>query len=709
VRRRSLLKACLSTGLPLRFGAAAEPYPGAAYRDYSRCLPDYLRALAREAYLRRNRALAAVRTPEEVRQRQRWVQQTFWKLVGGPVERTPLNTRVVGGFQRSGYRLEKLVYESRPGFHIPANLYIPTAASPPLPGVLFQMGHALNGKASAAYQRCCQALARLGYLVLAFDPMGQGERVYYPDGSGIRTRLGSADEEHTLPGRQMLLVGDTATRLQVWDAVRSLDCLASHPLVDPRRLASTGQSGGGTLTMLLACVDDRLAAAAVACGNTENLACADFNPPGSTDDAEQNLLGSGPLGFDRWDLLYPLAPKPLLVSVSDKDFFGTYSPSYISSGWEEFQKLKRIYDILGAGERLAWTSTPLPHGLSYDTRLKIYNWFGRWLKGEDRPIEQEPPTAPEPDRQLWVSESGSVVRSFGSLTPLDLTRRTLAQMPAPKPRPEALERLLAIERPPEKPRFRLLARTPAAGLEIQALEVGVARDVWLPAWLFMPREAAAGKPLWLLVEPAGRNAQWREGELYQELAARGWPVCAADLRGIGDLTPEFGRGAARYARSHNDEENYAWASLVLGRPLLGQRVTDLLALVEALSAYPLAAGRQLWLAARGHLTAPALCAAVLEPRIRRLYLAGGLISWRDLAQGENYAAVFGNFVFGLLKQADLPELAELMAPRRLLLAGALDGRGRRLGAAAVRQLYPWSHVEVVEAAGWDVVSLSTLS
>ena len=250
---------------------------------------------------------------------------------------------------------------------------------PPFPGVLVQMGHTLNGK--AGYQRICQWLARFGYLVLGFDPMGQGERTYYPGPTPYRSRLG-ADEEHTRPGRQMLLKGDSSMRLQTWDAVRSLDYLAAHPLVDPKRLASTGQSGGGTNTMLLAAVDDRLAAAAVSCGNTENVACADFNPPGSTDDGEQNLVGGGPVGFDRWDLLYPLAPKPLLVLVSDRDFFGTYSPNYISSGTEEFGKLKRVYETLGHADRIAWFGTPLPHGLAYDMRIQIYNWFGRWLKGE---------------------------------------------------------------------------------------------------------------------------------------------------------------------------------------------------------------------------------------------------------------------------------------------------------------------------------------
>lgn len=681
-------------------------YPGTKYRNYAQCLPAYLRRLALAAYQRRNRALAELNSPEAVRRRQQWVRETFWKLIGGMPERTPLSAQVLGGFERPGYRLEKVVYQSRPGFHITANLYIPSPARPPLPGVLFQMGHSLNGKAADSYQRCCQALARLGYLVLAFDPMGQGERVYYPDSTGIRTRLGSADEEHTAPGRQMLLLGDTATRLQVWDALRSLDYLASHPLVDPERLASTGQSGGGTLTMLLVCADDRLAAAAVASGNTENFACADFHPPGSTDDAEQNLLGSARAGFDRWDLLYPMAPKPLLVSASDMDFFGTYSPSYISSGWEEYQKLLRIYTILGAAEQLAWSSTPLPHGLSYDTRLKIYNWFQRWLKQDPRPIEQEPPTSPEPERALWVADTGSTVKSFASLTPFEMNRRNLPGPTARRPGPEVLARLLAIEPPAAGCRFHLLGRAAAGGLSIEAAEVPSAPGVWLPAWLFLPESQDRRKPVLLLLDPAGRNTRWREGELCQQLARAGWPVCAADVRGVGDLAPEFARGAARYARSHNDEENYAWASLILGRPLVGQRVTDSMALVAALAAYAPLAGRSIWVAARGLLTVPALFAAALETRIERLYLAGGLVSFRNLAETENYNYAFGNTVFGLLKHLDLPDAAAMIAPRAITLGATVNAAGRRLEEDEVRQVWSWGNVRVRREGGWDVPALT---
>ena len=635
------------------FGVALQ-YPGVKYRDYSRMLPDFLRQHAEAAYKKRNRALAALTTRSAIAARQQWVRQTFWKLAGGEPERTPLNARVTGSFERKRYRVEKIVYESRPNFHVPANLYVPLEGKPPYPGVLFQLGHSANGKAYASYQRCCQGLVQLGYVVLAFDPMGQGERVYYPDASGNKTRLRSSDEEHTLPGKQMLLFGDTASRMQVWDSIRSLDYLSTHPFVDAKRLASTGQSGGGTTTMLLAAVDDRLAAAVVCSGNTENLACANFNPPGSTDDAEQDLVNSGPLGFDRWDLLYPLAPKPLLITVSDKDFFGTYSPAYIENGWEEFQKLKRVYDALGAGGKLAWGGTPLPHSLAYDTRLQTYNWFERWLKGSPAKIDREPPTAPEPDELLWVSKQGNMVAGFAGETPFSMVRKRVAVR-----QPAALEALLAVER--RKPEWRTLKRVPGNGLEIEAMEFRTTESVWLPAWLFAPKQG--GESVLVLLDPGGRNASWQEDGLCQNLAAAGRTVCVPDLRGLGDTRPEFPRGAPGHGRGHQEEEDYAWASTMLGVPLLGQRVTDLLQVCAALRTR----FKRVRVAARGQLTVVAEFAAALDPAIESLYLAGRLESFRSLVEQETPNHPFANYVAGILNHTDLPEILERIKPRRIVV------------------------------------------
>jgi cephalosporin-C deacetylase-like acetyl esterase len=638
--------------------ALARSAAGQHYRTYSRCLPEFLSALAREAYDRRNRALAVLTSPDAVAERQAWVRKTFWELVGGTPERTPLNLRTLSSIDRPGYRMEKIVYESQPELHIPANLYLPATGKPPYPGVLFQMGHSLNGKAAEPYQKCCQALARLGYVVLAFDPMGQGERTYYPRPGGTLTRLGSADDEHTVPGKQLLLSGDTSTRLQTWDAVRSLDVLAAHPLVDSKRLASTGQSGGGTLTMLLAAVDDRLAVAAVSSGNTENLACADFNPPGSVDDAEQNFIDSGPKGFDRWDLLYPLAPKPLLVTVSARDFFGTYSPSYLTSGQEEFGKLAKVYGVLGHADRIQWFSSPLPHALSPDMRLAIYRFFEKWLHGSDRQVA-EPDVSPEPEKQLWVGSSGNVVRDFGSTTP---QRMAEARARKVQPRGGDLRRLLRISQQQPRPVARV-STAHFGDVSVHATEIESEAGVFLPGWFYVPGPGAPKRDLLITLEPQGRNARWREDDLYHRLALAGFAVCALDVRGIGDLSPEVGRGNPYYTRSHSVEDAWAWASLILGRPLLGQRVLDVLAGVSAMRVAPESQGRRITLAARDKMTVPALCAAALDSRVDRVLAAGGLKSWRSLTQSEDYKEPFANFLPGVLSVTDLPAIRESLGPR----------------------------------------------
>src|SRR5204862_4234843 len=93
--------------------------------------------------------------------------------------RTPLNPRVTGKVERAAYTIEKVLFESRPGFLVTANLYVPKGKAFPLPGVVGACGHSVTGKGEAAYQSFAQGLARMGYVVLIFDPIGQGERLQY--------------------------------------------------------------------------------------------------------------------------------------------------------------------------------------------------------------------------------------------------------------------------------------------------------------------------------------------------------------------------------------------------------------------------------------------------------------------------------------------------------------------------------------------------
>ena len=629
LHRRELLKLLLA--------------PRVEYRDYSRVLPDFMARIAREAYLRRRSALDRLTTPSAIEARQRWVRETFWRLVGGqPAERSPLAIRITGGFERSGYRVQNLIYESMPGFYIPANLFIPKQGQPPYPAVLFQMGHSLNGKASPLYQYCCQGLAQLGFVVLAFDPMGQGERTYYPAKGSNLTRFDSADTEHTVPGKQLLLTGLTSTQIQTWDAVRSFDVLAGHPLVDPKRIGTTGNSGGGTLSMFLAAVEPRLACVSAACPNTDTFAGLNFNSPGPADDAEQNILDSGSVGFDRWDTLYAMAPKPVQILVSAKDAFGTYSPGYILNGRAEFADLQRVYRTLGRERNVEWLESPIPHGLSYNLRMSIYRWMRLHLQGLSNPLSSEPSVQPEADATLYATASGNVVRDLGGLTPIAIARQKAKNIA----KRTAIARLLRVGT--FSGTFTSKGTADSRAARIEAVEILSEPDVYLPVWIFRPK-LVASKVTLIILEPGGRNSQWNEDSHCQQLAARGVTVWAPDLRGIGDLLPEYPRHNPRYARDNQSDEAYAWSSLVLGRPMLGQRVTDLLAVVRAIQG-------PVQIAARGSMSVPALFAAELASAIQNVFVSGGPKSYRELLDAED-AGPTANLIFGVLEHVDLPDLA----------------------------------------------------
>jgi dienelactone hydrolase len=679
-------------------------FPGVRFRQYSRCLPDFLAGLAADAVRTRDLELAKLHSSARIKARQKWARETLWALIGGEPERTPLNARVTGSLDRSGYRVDKIIYESRPNLFVAANLYTPKQGARPFPAVLFQSGHYWEGKAYPSYQRCCQGLAQLGFVVLAFDPMGQGERINYPDASGTKSQLPNCDAEHTVPGKQLLLFGDSATRFQLWDAIRSLDYLVSLPGVDSKRIASVGHSGGGTLTMLLAAADERLAAAAVCMGNTENVAALPFRPPGATDDAEQDIVGCGPLGFDRWDLFYPFAPKPMLVWPSDRDFYATYSSGYIKNGWAEYQRLKSVYRVLGRPDSLAWADTPLPHALAYDSRLLIYNWFSRWLKQETHAMQKEPVVQPEETSALWATNSGSVLHSLKSATPFSINKAREV-----KRSPVGLQSLLKVARPSTGTPIKAIGRVQCRHVTVEALEVRSASAVWLTAFLLIPGGATRNRPVHLVLGEADCSGLWFNPEVDQILPEDGPIICAADVRGIGALVPEFSAGAADYAKWHEQEENYAWGSLILGKPLAGQRVTDVLAMVAALRGYPATAGRPIRIAALGKLTVPALFAAALEPDIKSLYLAGGLVSFQNLIETEIYTHPFANFVPGLLNHTDLPEIAASLAPRPVTLAGAVDAAGNPMQSEAVRKTYGVAnergHLVVRESADWSAESL----
>src|ERR1700693_6083398 len=96
----------------------------------------YLTAIARNNWTERDARIAAIRTPADVERRQVFVRSKIVELLGGFPERPPLTPRITGSFVREGYRVEKLIFESRPKFFVTADVYVPASGHPRYPAVL---------------------------------------------------------------------------------------------------------------------------------------------------------------------------------------------------------------------------------------------------------------------------------------------------------------------------------------------------------------------------------------------------------------------------------------------------------------------------------------------------------------------------------------------------------------------------------------------
>lgn len=634
-----------------------EPAPG-------KRLDAYLQAKAKEHFDARRKAVAALKAPEDILRRQAALKASFREALGEmPAEKSPLNPKVVGRDKRDGYSVERVIYESRPGHHVTANLYLPDGP-PPYPGVLVPCGHSENGKAAEPYQRISILLAKNGMAALCFDPIGQGERVQWLDEKGKPAVKGSTTE-HTLLGIGALLVGRSAAGYRVWDGIRSLDYLASRPEVDPKRLGCTGNSGGGTETAYLMALDDRIAVAAPSCYITslERL-FATIGPQ----DAEQNITGQVALGIEHADYVTMRAPKPTLLSVGTRDFFD------IQGSWDTFREVKRIYCGLRMGERVDLFESDEPHGFTRPRRESCMRWMRRWLLGkDDAPVETDFPIAA--DKDLQCTETGQVLTSLHGKSDFDFNAEAAAELDRKRtaPGPEALRgevrgRLALpaedgpiLVHPPGK-----IARD---GYTITKWALETEPGVLVPALLFRG-EPAADRPLAVyvgldraLAGPGGPiEARVRAGEHVALVEPRGMGEGSPDAKGGGPLGPDV---------------REAFLALHLNRPLLGQRVFDVL---QALRALDNEAKTPIHLVGVGAGGPIVLHAAVLSDRVASVTVERSVPSWSTVARTKSPRGDLAGVVPGVLASYDLPDLVKALAPRPVTVREPVDPAGRPIAA-----------------------------
>ncbi len=659
--------ACLAVGPwdPQPRSAAAADAPSTAWR----CLPAgepqpvgwYARLVeeARALDSTRRETVAALVEAAAIHQRQRDLRAFMLKQLGGFPDRVALDPQVVGRIPRDGYRIEKVLFTSRPRHRITANLYLPDGAGP-FPGVAVSSGHSRTAKTADYNQRFGIALARAGIAALCYDPIGQGERSQILTTDGTPAHAGTTTEHHLI-GTGSILVGRSAAHYRVWDGIRALDYLASRDEIDAERLGMTGCSGGGTLTAYVMAIDDRVACAAPACYVTTFQRLLDTIGP---QDAEQVIHGQLRFGLDHPDYLGLRAPRPTLVSATSGDYFDAVG------SWEAVREAKRLFTRLGAPERIDIVEADGRHGVQPANLAAIVQWMRRWLLGRDEPVTlpafDDFPTLPE--AELRCTPRGQVLLLPDEASVFDLNAAVAADHAAARPAWATRPREALVARVSE-----VAGCTPAASLpRLTAEAVGTARleatrtesfvlrggtGGPLPAVVFHPERPSGGACL--IVRDGGKAVAAAAGGPVEAALARGLIAVAIDLRGQGETA--HGRPDPLLG----DWRTFSLAYL-LGHAVAGAHADDIRAVADWAAATYASAGHALTLDASGVTGVAALHAAALAPeRFAALILSDMPRSWTAIAGSPEGGRWFTATIHGVLAHYDLPDLVAAIGDSRI--------------------------------------------
>jgi len=309
--------------------------------------------------------------------------------------RAPLHAVIHGLVERDDYTVERVFFESAPGFYVTGSLYRPKAgvgsagADGKRAAVLCPHGHWPDGRfmeeseaavkreieagaemfadaARSPLQARCVQLARMGVVVFHYDMLGYADSVQI--GMEVAHLFKSQRPELDEPAGWGLFSPraegwyQSVMGLQTWNSIRALDFLESLPEVDPRRLGVTGASGGGTQTFLLGAVDPRPAAIfpAVMVSTAMQGGCTCENASGLR-------VGTGNI-----ELAALFAPKPMMITSAND-----WTKEISTKG---FPELRTHWARLGAPGRVALHDrTEFGHNFNAPSRAAMYGWFNQHL------------------------------------------------------------------------------------------------------------------------------------------------------------------------------------------------------------------------------------------------------------------------------------------------------------------------------------------
>lgn len=659
--------------------------------EHQEMLFNHLTLMAKQATQERLARLEAIGSEADFRAWQNTNRQKFLDFIGGlPADRTPLNPHVMGELKRDDYIIRKIIFESLPNYYVTANLYLPTNGKPPYPTVLCPLGHSRNGKAYDEYQHLFVGLVKRGYVVLAYDAPGQGERIQYWDFLTNQRAYQFRSNEHGLYGVQECLLGQNLSRYMIWDGIRALDYLTSLPEVDATRIGVTGNSGGGTLTTYISILDPRVKVAAPVTFTCSIPKKIEARIADSEADPEQDIAGLLGAGLDHAEEVGMIAPRPVLIGAATRDFFP------IEGTRATYRELQRLYTKLGIPERVKMVEFNHEHMYSQPLREATYAWFDRWLKGVDHEAH-EPEITAEKDEALQCTATGQVVTSLGGNRIQDFNRAEADRLSAELVRrrmspafrqdlPARIKKRLALPETAFEPRAKGLGEITGGDLTVEKLLLETEPGIVVPVRAILSKGSPGRRRA--VVYLRDRDGSRDDPAIFESLARSGRIVLVADVRGFGETMSRRSVPDTRIGYFHPRDAmdaDFCYASFFLGRPLLGMRVWDALQVLAYARTRPDVDPGQVSLAGHGWAGTIAIFAGALDPKVSAVAVESVPTSYAGMARVEADVEPVSLMLPGVLKDFDLEDVMGAISPRPLLVQAPVDALDKKMPAREASQ------------------------
>lgn len=619
-------------------------------------LRSYLLQNMHEQYdLRRCALSAAMESPGKMNAYREECRQKYLGLLGEVPGKTLLNPQITGSITRDGYSIEKIIYESRPGHHVTSDLYLP-AGKGPFPAVLMFCGHEMTSKATESYQETAMLFAVNRFVVLVVDPVSQGERVQFTDTEGRRILRGSTTE-HTLLNAGASVTATSVVAWELFDNIRSLDYLVSRPEVDPGKIGCLGNSGGGAQTIWFMAFDERVKVAAPCSFVTTREREYELN---GTGDGCQQIPFEGKEQLEIADYMIVFAPKPVLILAGRYDFVD-YQGTV-----DAYNELKAAYELLGEPGKVQMFTADDGHGISAPKREAAVRWFMRWLRN-DTPIIPENDLGVVAERETWCTPGGHVVAFFpDEVTVQKVNLQRVRDLEAARSKYIAqtgsneilakLSSLLALDNSQAGVNAETTGSFTERGCQVKKVILRDEGEVPLPCLVLAPANDAGTDTVIVFLDHRGKSHVLADSALLGIQCAKGRTLFLADLRGMGETAEKPGANDPKY---YNSEYHNAILSLHTGRPLPGQRVRDIMTLLDYITSIEQLKGKPVRIIANGPAATASLMAAVIDRRITALDLSETIKSFAEIAERPMEKDWYSYVVPGILCYFDLPDLAAL--------------------------------------------------